>query len=174
MRSLFVISAAIFAASAAPAVQAAPMTYGCDTAAGRFSAIEVNVPSAGFVVSGTITPNEYRKDPKWGPTVYVRIDSADDQNGAQVRFSGDPKAKDGIIVLSGIAAGAERKGDPQLAMIGQPFDFRIQVVSASEVLVMAGGRKATLPAALGDKAKLTIGCSTGDFVFSNLDWKNAP
>ncbi len=150
------------------------MTYGCDTPAGRFSAIEVELPSAGFAVSGTITPNEFRKDAKWGPTVFVRIDSADNQNAAQVRYSGDPKAKNGIIVLSGMAAGAERNGDPQLAMIGKPFDFTIQVVSASEVLVMAGGRKAMLPAALGDKAKLTIGCSTGDFVFSNLEWKNAP
>ncbi len=174
MRSLFAISAAILAASTAPAAQAAPMTYGCDTAAGRFSAIEVEVPSAGFVVSGTITPNEFRKDPRWGPTVYVRVDSADDQNGAQVRYSGDPKSKDGIITLSGMAAGAERKGDPQLAMIGKPFDFTIQVVSASEVLVMAGGQRTKLPAALGAKAKLTIGCSTGDFVFSNLEWKNTP
>lgn len=174
MRSLFVISAAILAASIAPAAQAAPMTYGCDTAAGRFSAIEVELPGAGLVVSGTITPNEFRKDAQWAPGAWVRIETGDGQNSAEVRFISVAKAKEGALTLGGKVAGAERKGDPQLAAIGKPFAFSIQVLGPSEVLVAAGSQKAKLPAAMGNKVKLTVACSTGDFVFSDLEWKSAP
>jgi len=175
MRSMVMISMAAAVAAWSLPVQAAPMTWGCDTAAGRFSAIELEVPAAGFEVGGTITPNEFRKDASWAPGAWVRIETADGQNAAEVRYlGGPPKTKEGLVTLSGKIAGAERKGDPQLSALSQPVAFAIRVTGPGEVFLMAGEQKAKLPVAMGDRVKLTAACSTGDFVFTNLEWKSAP
>lgn len=175
MRSRYVIPAAAIVAAWSLPAQAAPMTWGCDTAAGRFSAIELEVPAAGLEVGGTITPNEFRKDATWAPGAWVRIDAADGQNSAEVRYmGGGVKSKDGLVILSGKVAGAERKGDPQLSAITKPVAFAIKVLGPGEVFLMAGDQSAKLTGVMGDKVKLTVACSTGDFVFSNLEWKSAP
>lgn len=174
MRSTIPITVMMMAVTVPIPAAAASITYGCDTAAGRFSAIELEVPSTGFEVSGSITPNEFRKDKTWAASAWVRIDAVDEQNAAEVRFTGVSPSKDGLITLSGKSEGSERKGDPQLGKIAAPFAFSIKVVSPAEVLLMAGNQKAKLLVTMGDKVKLTIGCSTGDFVFSNLEWKPVP
>lgn len=175
MRSICTTLVAAVAVLWSLPAQAAPMTWGCDTAAGRFSAIEIEVPAAGFEVGGTITPNEFRKDATWAPGAWVRIDAADGQNAAEVRYlGGPPKTKEGLVTLSGKVAGAERKGEPKLSGLAQPVAFAIKVTGPGEVFLSAGDQKARLPVAMGDKVKLMVACSTGDFLFTGLEWKSAP
>jgi hypothetical protein len=162
-------------AMAPSAGQAAPIRYGCDTAAGRFSPIVVELPSAGFEVSGTITPEAFRKDPKWVPTAVVRVEAIEGGSVADVRFvSEGATARDGLVTFSVKNDGTERKGNQQLLALGQPVPFVIKLLSDSEISVTAGKQAEKWPARFGSKLKLTIACSTGDFIFSDLEWKNTP
>lgn len=169
------ILAALFTLSLTASANAGPMEYGCDTASGRFSAIELELPSVGLQVAGKIKAVELRKDPNWLPAANVRISSIDGQQSAAVRMTAEnAKAKVTNAYLEGEVDGSARQGSPQSVALGAETPFSLKVATPKEVVLMIGSQTARLPVVLGDKVKLSITCSTGDFIFSELVWSNTP
>ncbi len=152
----------------ASAGQAAPKTFGCDTAAGRFSAFKETVRAEGLILRGTITPNEFRKDKRWAPSGWVRI--GDDDTHVRIRLlADDGAAKEADILVSTVSDGKTREGTIGSVKIGQSVSFSISVLENS-VRVAAGGKSTEVALTLPKEVELSLACSTGDFVFEGVEW----
>lgn len=168
---------AVFLATspAIAAAQTGPMTYGCDTASGRFSMIEIEMPAAALQVSGKIKPVEFRKDSNWLPMANLRLESIDGQQSAAVRLGTDnAKSKQATAFMEGEIDGATRRGEPLKVDLGAETAFSLKVLSPNNVVITIGGQSARLPVVLGNRVKLKVSCSTGDFIFSEVVWANVP
>lgn len=152
----------------ASAGQAAPKTFGCDTAAGRFSEFKDAVRAEGLILRGTITPNEFRKDKRWAPSGWVRI--GDDDTNVRIRLlADDGAAKEAYIFVSTVNDGKTLEGPVGSVKIGQSVSFNL-VVMENSVRVTVDGKSTEVALTLPKDVELSMACSTGDFVFENVEW----
>ncbi|MBK8375276.1 hypothetical protein [Sphingorhabdus sp.] len=171
-RNIVLAGLAIISIVNQPAM-AAPITYGCDTPADRFSAIEQQVSLSSFSIKGAIQPNEFRKG-KYSPLAQIFLDSADQKyRWAMKVIALDSKAKDAFVFLEMTENGKE--SDPFLigsVKIGAKLSFNISVTEGKIIKFRIGEMDGNPELNLGSQATLNIICSTGDFVFSDLEWSD--
>jgi hypothetical protein len=153
------------------AAVASPITYGCDTAADRFSAIQQQVSLKAFSIKGSIQPNEFRKG-KYAPLAQIYIESPDEKNRWALKVIAlGAKAKAAFIFLDMKDDGKEGEPFPiGTVKIGEKLPFDISVTDGKMIKFKIGGMDGHPEFALGEQAQLNIICSTGDFVFSDLEW----
>jgi hypothetical protein len=171
MRILCVLFGLISAASLVTPANATPMTYGCDTAADRFSAIEQTVDLRNFTLATKIQPNEFRKG-KYSPLAQVYFESLDEKNRWALKvIAADHKAKTALVLIEMTIEG--KTDEPFLigsVDIGKQLPLSISITEGSKIQFKIGELDGSPELKLGDQAKLNIVCSSGDFVFSDLDW----
>jgi hypothetical protein len=150
---------------------ASPMTYGCDTPADHFSAIEQTVSLKNFTLTTKIQPNEFRKG-KYSPLAQIYFESSDQKNKWALQvIAPDYKSKAALVFLDMKEDGKD--SEPFLigsVEIGKQLPVNISVSEGSKIKFNIGEQDGTPELKLGDLAKMNIICSTGDFVFSDLEW----
>ena len=153
------------------AANASLMTYGCDTPADRFSAIEQTVDLKSFSIKTSIQPNEFRKG-KYSPLAQIYIESMDEKSLWAVQvIAPDHKSKTALVYLNMTEDG--KASEPFLigkVNIGQQLPIEVSVTDGYKINFKIGELDGNPELKLGDQAKLNIVCSTGDFVFSDLEW----
>jgi hypothetical protein len=165
------LPAAMFSSVVVQPAVAAPMNYGCDTPADHFSAIDQKVSLKNFNFTAKIQPNEFRKG-KYSPLAQVYFESVDEKTrwALQVAALG-PKDKAAIAMLVVTKNGKSEDPFPVGAVeIGKQLPFTISIVDGSKLNFNIDGLKGTPELNLGEQATLNIVCSTGDFIFSEMEW----
>jgi hypothetical protein len=157
----------------ATAANSAPITYGCDTPADRFSAIEQNVDLKNFSIKANIQPNEFRKG-KYSPLAQIFFESMDEKSRWAVQvIAPDHKSKAALVYLNMTVDG--KTDEPFLignVNIGQRLPIEVSVTDGYKFKFKIGEMDGNPELKLGSQAKLNIICSTGDFVFSDLEWSS--
>jgi hypothetical protein len=153
------------------AASSAPMTYGCDTPADRYSAIEQNVELKSFFIKTNIQPNEFRKG-KYAPLAQIFLESMDEKSRWALQVvAPDHKSKTALVSLKMTVDG---KTDEPFFVghvnIGQRLPIAMSVTDGHKISFTIGELEGHPELKLGNQAKLNIICSTGDFVFSDLEW----
>lgn len=153
------------------AANATPITYSCDTPADRFSVIIQNVNLKNFSLKSSIQPNVFRKG-KYLPLAQIYFESLDEKNRWALRMiAPEYKSKTALIYLEMTIDG--KTDEPFLigsVNIGKQLPVKITVNDGSKINFKIGEMEGHPELKLGDQAKLNIICSTGDFVFSDLEW----
>lgn len=153
------------------AANATSITYGCDTPADRFSAIEQSVSLKSFSIKTNIQPVEFRKG-KYSPLAQIYFESMDEKSRWAVKvIPPGHKSKTALVYLTTTVDG---KTDEPFVVgsvnIGQRLPIEISVTDGYKINFKIGGIDGSPELNLGEQAKLNIICSTGDFVFSDLEW----
>lgn len=163
---------ALLAASISSPIQATPITYGCDTPADSFSAIEQKVQTKSFLIKGNIQPIQFRKG-KYAPLAQVYLVSADGQNRFAMKVIAEYKSKSAIVALDITRNGKDDEPFPiGTVNLSEKLNFQISVTDESKINFTIGGLEGSPEVSLGDQANLNIICSTGEFIFSDLEWNN--
>ncbi len=171
MRTIKVLSGILTVVLATATANAKPMTYGCDTAADRYSALEQQVDLKSFTLSAQIQPNEFRKG-QYAPLAQIYLESADEKNRWSVKLiAPDHKAKAALVLLSRIENGKEDEPFPIGAVkLGEKIAISLKITDGKKINFKIGDLDGSPEMDLGETAKLAVICSTGDFVFSDLEW----
>ncbi len=171
MRGLIFFGAAILSSCVAQPADAAPMTYGCDTPADRFSAIMADVGFTSFTIKGAVKPNEFRKG-KYLPLAQILLDTADEQNSLAFKLVAmGARAKDATAILETRSKGKDAKPVAlAIVKLGETLPFSIRIVNGSTADYRIGAAQGQIALSLPEKGVLNVICSTGDFEFTGLEW----
>lgn len=162
-------AAAALMLAAQGAAAAAPVTYDCDTGQGNFSELSQVQPGPAYRLRGTITPLRWDSHERWAPSAQARLQNGDGSRWIAVRIMRAPgveRATAAIEVNSG--------GSPQTTSLGwvglnEALPFDISLSAAGAAVVLAGTERRTFRLDLGANAKVSVVCSTGEFLFGALD-----
>ncbi len=161
-------AALTLAAAVAPVtVQAAPMTFDCDTPTDRASAVTIPIGSS-MRASGSLTAKAFRPG-KSGSLGGFAVNSTDGKNavGIQLMATADGSALNLILVTKDNGKIARR------ALFAVPTNtslpFSVAVGADGKGSLTAG--QATLPLQFAglQSGNAQAFCSSGQFLFSNLD-----
>lgn len=151
-----------------------PIKYGCDTASGRFSAIEIPFETNRFTLRGTLTPALFRKDKRWLPSANIRLESGDTKNSMALRFVAEnSKAKTADILLESKNEGNEKGGNAGEVALNETVGFSLDYDRNGQSSITVNDSSYKLASNLGEKFSLSITCSTGDFIFDKLTWQTS-
>jgi len=167
MRATMAMAAAGLMLAAGSAAAAAPLTYDCDTNEGSFSELSQVQAGPAYHVRGTITPLRWAEDRRWAPSAQARLENGSRSIAVRImRAPREPQATFSIEVTDG--------GEPQTTVLGRvglnealPFD--LSLAASGDAAVQVGTERRTFHLDLGPNAKASVVCSTGDFLFGELD-----
>lgn len=149
---------------------AGPMRFGCDTATGRYSPVTIPLTTSQLTVTGTIKPALFRKDSKWLPTAFVRLED-NDNHSVTVRLvaeSSKAAAADATVELRN---GDDRStGAAGTIALDTAMQFSISYGETGDIAIIVDGKKLSVPNQLGEDVTLSLICSTGDFIFDEIAW----
>ncbi len=171
MKKLYGLFGLIAAVSLVTSANASPMTYGCDTPADRFSGIEETVDLKNFSLTAKIQPNEFRKG-KYAPLAQIYFESLDEKYRWALKvIAADHKAKTAIAFLEMTVDGKTDEPFPVgIVDLGKQLSVSLTVTEGSKINFKINEMDGHPELKLGEKAKLNIICSSGDFIFSELEW----
>ena len=169
LKSIGILAALVLCTSQA-AAQSGPLRYGCDTATGRFSPVSIPFTTSSFMVQGTITPKLFRADERWLPSAFVRVRGRNQQSitVALTAENGQADAAQGAIIVRN--GDNRNRANSALVPLNSELPFRIQYTDGGDVTITVGSDSIAVPNRLGSEIELSLICSTGDFVFSNIGW----
>jgi hypothetical protein len=153
----------------AAAATAAPVDFDCDTNEGSFSEISQVQAGPVYHVRGTLTPVQWREDPRWLPSAQVRIETGGDARGIAIRMvraHGAERADFGVQVTGGTSPRTTTLGS---AALNQAVPFELSLLASGDAVVTFGGERRVFHLDLGPNAKIHVVCSTGEFLFGGLD-----
>jgi len=83
------------------------------------------------------------------------------------------KSKSAIVALDITKNGKDDEPFPiGTVNLSEKLDFQISVTDGSKINFTIDGLDGSPEVSLGDKANLNIICSTGEFIFSDLEWND--
>lgn len=164
-----IIAAAALLALAAPAT-AAPVEWDCDTPGGSFSELAQAQSGPAYHVRGSISWQRSYRNSDYVPSAQLRIDNADRSRSIAVRMGQQPGAE--RIELA-VASG--NRDEPERRAVGtaaseEAVPFEIEVAASGAATVTFGTQRLALQVDLGPGARIAAICSTGEFLFRDLDF----
>lgn len=169
MRSMIGLCGALSLIAAAEAATAAPVNYDCDTPAGSFSELSQVQAGPAFHVRGTITPLQWRDHRRWAPLGQVRIETSDRSRSIAVRVirpRGAERAEFDIAVDNGSGVVSSELGSLAL---NEALSFDISLIANGDTVVQIGAERRSYRLDLGRNVQVSAVCSTGEFLFRELD-----
>jgi len=152
---------------------AGPMRFGCDTATGRFSPVTFPLTTSQLTFTGTIKPVLFRKDPKWLPTAFVRVEDNNKQS-ITIRLTAENSKAEAADVKVEIRNGDDKSSAAAGTVpLESVLPFSISYGENDDVAITVDGKKLSVPKRLGDKLTLSLICSTGDFIFEEIEWSSS-
>lgn len=187
MRAFSFFASLALAGVAYPQVASASgITYDCDTASQHFSELVLPAPSGSFTVTGNLQLRTIAEVKKWAPLGRLDIGSAFQPGSSPDVFAGfsmialpidkrkSPTGEDVIQALKFTNRGKEDEMLPfsMLAKPGTVQPFKL-IYSGSEVTVILGSETRTYQLKTAEPVVRVI-CSTGEFLFTELEIKPMP
>jgi hypothetical protein len=166
MRKSMGVAASMALAFGGVSTSATPIRYDCDTAAGSFSMIDFVQPGPDYRVTGRISARAFRAH-EYYPVANIQLVSARNLVGLRLRR----EQANGPIEFVLQSRGQAGLREAVLAIVeqGDATPFLVEVVRGVARVEVAGqSRTVDVPISAG--ATLQISCSTGQFVFEDLDW----
>jgi hypothetical protein len=156
---------------AAP-VQAAPITFLCNTPSDQYSHIEQNISTKSFEIKGSIQPLAL-KEGKYAAQAQILLESSDKKTALALQLTDSRKKGTGALAWVRVYKNG-KQDEPILvgsAKISEKLIFSITITDG-RVHVRAGEIEASAIVTLSDQVKMRIICSTGTFQFSDLKWSS--
>lgn len=167
------VAAATIAGWVTPAA-AIPIRYNCDTAAGAVSTIDLAQTGLAHRITGRFSALNFRKHSEWFPVANVRLLSADRKNAVGLRIQRKTPNAPIELVLQTYIGGKEEQHTTLGALgVGDSARFVIEV-TAGKARVQAGGRSIEVNTLIDTSAVVHVSCSSGEFLFEDLDWDAPP
>ena len=170
--SLFTTAlAAILATGASAPVQAEPMRFACDAPSGRVTGFQIPVDAKRFRIVGTVKPAAFRPHESFTPTATVELRARGSNNKMVMQLVAPSAQAAGANLTLRQINGSDDKSSPvgNLA-IGKVVNFGIIYNEGGENQFLVGEQVFTSQGSLSGQMELAVSCSTGDFVFEQLDW----
>jgi hypothetical protein len=156
----------------AGSAQAAPLSYDCDTGAGRFSELKQVQPGPAYRISGRIAANELARHERWAPGSNITIESADEQNRVSLRILAPMQKAPLDVVLEITKAGKTETQALGRVGLSQELAF-VLAFADGRVRAEIGTMRGEAPLAIGAGASVSVVCSTGNFHFNDLRFEDA-
>ena len=148
---------------------AAPILYDCDAAAGTYSNIDLTQSGPAYRVVGRVAGNYFRRHNDWHPVANVRLIAANKKNAVGIRVRRVHLNGPIEFVLQTWVDGRESLKVLSTLRRDEPAPFSIEV-EGGITRVRAAGQELVVDPVIGSGATIQIACSTGRFVFEDLDW----
>ena len=169
MRLTIMLCGALLMLGGAGGATAAPVDYDCDTAEGSFSQLSQRQAGPAYHVRGTITPLQWREHERWMASAQVRLETRDRSRllAVQViRGQGAARAEFAVTVNSGSGPHSTTLGDIAL---NETVPFDISLLATGDAVVQLGTERRVFHLDLGRDLQVNVICSTGEFLFGELD-----
>ena len=171
---LLVIAALPLASNMA---QAAPepgqVFFDCDTKEGHSTEMALNLRDDQKIVTGTISVHQLYADPQWFPTALVELASESAAVGIRLKIGrierGAVAQERKVSIVFHRTVKGEQPVEVELGSVpvGKDMPFSIEI-RAKDIFLRLGDFSRTAPLALGRTHKLRLGCSTGQFTFTDI------
>jgi hypothetical protein len=163
---MMLLAGAVVAAWASPA-PAAPLSYDCDSGAGRFSELKQTQPGPDYHISGRISANELGIHERWAPVGNIEIESADQKNRAMLQILAPARKAPLDVVLR--TWNGEKVATQTLGQVGLNEDVTFSMaVGDGRVKVEFGTMRGEARVEMAAGANVGVGCSTGNYHFEDL------
>ena len=148
--------------------QATSAKFDCDTGSGSFSDLDLPQSGPSYHISGSISVKKLRPSSDWYPVANVRLVSGDKRTFGGIRLQ-IPEASrpPELVVQSAVGSGANDSPAGVLGK-GEVAPFSIDVIGGK--MTIRFGDRAFAGPDVGTAATIQITCSSGEFLFENLDW----
>lgn len=160
---LFLMSAGAFAE------EPRAFNYECDTPAGHFSYWNGTVSGGEIEISGKVTVNDLLKDKKWSPGASITLrDKKERPSRFGIRVYAVMKTPDLVFLELLKVGGHEAIGLGLIPRTKKPIPFTLRLDATGLLKATIAGADASTN--LGDfkAASFELGCSTGDFEFTDV------
>jgi len=158
------------AAAAVTATQAAAprmLSFNCDAVPGEVSAMGQEHLATASAISGNLRAVEMRQDNNLQPAATVKLASPKDFVALQLAPTEPNSGRFVVFVRNGDAKEEERTLLGEVAL-NQAVPFRI-ARSGKDVIVAAAGQTIAVRQAFRGTPSLGVTCSTGRFLFDNVE-----
>jgi hypothetical protein len=149
---------------------AATAKFDCDTAAKRFSQVDLPISVSHFRISGLVSSTLLRKNDEWAPKVSIYLSDGGEQLGGFSIFK--QPAQPWTVVLR-----YDGKESNPVATVAElsPIPFTLDVnASSGAVDLTFGANQYHRSGAAFAAQQLTLSCSSGNFLFDQLSWEALP
>ncbi len=152
--------------------QANGSRFACDTASGRSSEFTIPLLASEFRMTGTVQPILFRTDADWIPTAVLGLRNPETGNTLSIRLAAPNGEAEGAFVSLAVnnGEGEQRSGVGTLAL-ENTVNFALTYRQAGDSEIVIGEQAFPISSDLGNRFDMSIGCSTGDFVFDRLVWQ---
>ena len=164
---------ALAACAPATAPGPAPLSYDCETPAGRLSELDQVQPGPAYRISGTIRADELRSDARWESAGNIFVESADQQDRVMLQLISPDRGQRLQIVLR-THHGEKQEARPLGAIaVGEEAPFLV-TVEGGKARAEIGTIKAEAAVGPGEGARVGVGCAGGAFRFAELRFGPPP
>lgn len=146
--------------------------FDCDTAAGSFSEIDFSQPGPRYHVSGNVSAKQFRYNGTWIPVANVRIVSADKQSFGGVRLQATTGRGGLELIVQSRVQGRDNSMVVATLRKGELATFSLDVVDGKMTIRVAD--KLFSGPEIGAGSAVNVTCSSGQFIFQNLNWDAQP
>ena len=148
---------------------AASMLFDCDAEGGHYSELVQSQTGPNYALRADISAKRFGQHRDWHPGARMAITSADGKNSIIMQLAAGSVRPEFLLV----SLVTNRDGEQKQYMVttvnpGEAVHASIDVRD-DVVHVEVAGQLAEVPLKLGAGAKVSVGCSTGQFMFENLD-----
>jgi hypothetical protein len=152
---------------------ATPMRFDCDSFDGAYSEVAQIQSGPTYSLKAKITPKRLGKHRDWRPNAMLQIKSADGKNGVTVRVTASSlQNRTFSVTFASLTGGELKEYSVATVKTNEPVSVAI-AVRDGKLQAAIGGQLAEGPIAVGKGAEVRAGCSTGQFVFENLEMNAA-
>ncbi len=146
--------------------------FACDTATGRSSEFRIPLLASEFRVTGTVQPILFRTDENWVPTAVLGLRNPETGNRVSIRLAAPNGQAEGAFVSLAVdnGEGEQRSGVGTLAL-ENVVNFALTYRQGGPSEITIGDQTFPISSDLGNRFDMSLGCSTGDFVFDQLVWQ---
>jgi hypothetical protein len=170
MRLLTLLLAALALAACTPAAAPAPappLSYDCDTPAGRLSELEQVQSGPAYRISGTIRADDLLPNDRWESAGNVFVESADEQDRVMLQLIAPEPGSPLRIVLRSHDGEKQKARTLGAIAVGEEARFTL-AVEGGTARAELGAMKAEAVVDLGEGARVGVGCAGGSFRFGEL------
>lgn len=168
------VAAALFV-SANPAMaqaqnaQAAGSRFACDTPGGRVSSFTIPVTANAITISGTLRPASFRAHETYLPTATLALTNAAGNSALSMQLvAANSQAPGANLSVRQVLAGDDKTSPVGTLALGSEVDFEVTYNRAGQNSFTIGERSFTGTGDFGSSLRLTVSCSSGDFIFKAL------
>jgi hypothetical protein len=162
------LAAVALAAGSAALADDRTYTYECDAPQGHHSSWTATTKAGTITITGSLRINEVRLDKKYVGVVYVYVKGGDDGKTSYGFRGYDADDNQTLFFKLMKPGGHEDIGRKPLKAASKRIPFRLELTTSGTLLARVGEDERSVELGAFVPKSISLGCSTGDFSFSDL------